>query len=398
MSHLWTTPLNFLALDTESTGAQRPSKGSALDPRNRMCYVGLGNSDFSYVFPMEYDQSFPFGPNLQSIEEHIALSDLLVLFNAKHDLHWLRRYGLWPRPVPVWDCQTAEFIIHGQSEPFPSLDNTSRRYGSDGKLDIIELEYWDRGRDTDEVPVDLLETYLHGDISATVQTFLGQLAHLEDKPLLKKLIWNNSQDEVITADMEWNGLYFDIPGLLTRAAALESDIHSMDTRLQSLFPYPFINWESPKQVSAILYGGSIPYQEQESYIFDYKGGKRPSVEKTRSIRKELQLPRLVEPLPRTESASGAFSTDTKVLRKLKAVGTAKEVIELVLERRGTQTQIDRYFRGIPKKYDEMGWEDNIVHGQLHHSVASTGRLSSSNPNQQNIDERARVCLMTRFKT
>lgn len=397
--------MNYLVLDTESTGSQRESKGSALDPRNRLVYVGYTLGNVSSCLPIEYSVGTPYGPSLLQLKLAISGCDTIVLFNAKHDLHWLRRYGLWDIPKPIWDCQLAEFILDGQKNPFPSLHNTSIRYGGHGKLDTVNEEYWKKGIDTDGVPEPILREYLAGDVLETERVFLGQLKRLDfgeaEQPYsrLYKLIWLNCQDEIITADMEWNGLKFDIKGLLRNAQLLESRIQSIDEHLFNIVGDSRINWDSPKQVSATLYGGDIPFVASEEYLFHYANNKKPPILKTRQVQTPVKLPRLVEPLPRTESADGkTFSTDTKVLRKLKASAKAKGIIELILERRGTQTQIDRYFRGIPKKYAEMGWEDEIVHGQFNHCVASTGRLSSSNPNLQNIDERVLPCLTTRFRT
>lgn len=398
--------MNYLILDTESTGAisskqfenYRPSKGSALDPRNHLCYVGYGNDSNFVTIPIEYEVGIPFASALRDIQVAIDSSTVVVLFNAKHDLHWLRRYGIKFQHRNIWDCQLAEFIINGQETPFPSLDTVSIKYGGTGKLDMVKQEYWAKGIDTDLVPKEILTEYLNQDLISTEQVFLGQVEYLKDKPLLKRLIWLNCQDEIITEEMEWNGLHFDIPGLLKHAEKLETEIIATDQELHALFPYPQMNWASPLQVSAVLYGGTIEYKEKEEYLFTYKNSKKPPTNKSRWITKKIECPRLAEPLPRSETSTpGVFSTDNKILRQLKIHGPSKRILDLLLARRDAQTQIKRYFRGIPDKYTEMGWRDGIIHGQLHHVVAATGRMSSSNPNQQNIDERARTCLKTRFK-
>src|SRR3990167_4152355 len=388
--------MKYLIIDTESTGAQRPSKGSALDVRNRLCYIGICNSAQSSTFPIEYEVGKPYGNHLRRINDLVDSCQLLVFFNAKHDLHWLRRYGISINK-PIWDCQLAEFIINGQEKPFPSLDEVSKKYGSDGKIKTVEEEYYNKGKDTDEVPQEILERYLTADVAATLTSFQGQVEYLKDKPLLKRLIWLNCQDEIITEEMEWNGLKFDISVLGKQAGKLETHIIEIDKALYELIQDSRINWESPSQVNSVLYGGEITFDSLESYLFHYKDPRKQPVTKMRHVEQTVKLPRLCEPIPRSELPSGGWSTTDKILRKLKGTATAKRVVELILDRRGTQTQIDRYFRGIPKKYIEMGWEDNIVHGQLHHVVAATGRLSSSNPNMQNLDERCRKYIQTRFK-
>lgn len=389
--------MHYLILDTESSGAQRPSKGSALDPRNRLCYIGYSSDDSPICLAVEYSISSPYGDALGRANAVVDSSQLLVFFNAKHDLHWLRRYGIH-YTGPVWDCQLAEFIINGQANPFPDLDTTSQKYGSDGKQKQIEENYYTKGKDTDEIPEPELVDYLQQDIRCTEKVFLGQVAHLQDKPVLKRLIWEACQDLVITAEMEWNGLKWDMAGLQRKAESLEVHIIEIEKALHEVVADTRVNWESPAQVSAVLYGGEITFESRENYLFVYKDHRRQPVTKSRKVETTVQFPRLVEPPARSELPSGGFSTTDKILRRLKASAEAKRIIDLILDRRGTQTQISRYFRGLPKSYHENGGIDNIIHGRFHHVVAATGRLSSSQPNLQNIDERARTCLMTRFKT
>ena len=389
--------MNYLVIDTESTGGLRESKGSALDPRNRLCYVGLLNSMDCIILPIEYEVGRPYSDELYDIQRRVAVCDILVFFNAKHDLHWLRRYKIKFQDKPIWDCQLAEFILHGQTEPFPDLDATSKRYGAEGKEKNLEEEYYRRGKDTCDIPQEVLETYLRGDLRCTEQTFLGQTEFLREKKKLCQLILLNCQDELITQEMEWNGIKVDLRSLQERALQLESRIIAIDNALFHLVGDSRINWDSPLQVGTVLYGGEIIFKSREDYLFTYKDVKKQPVIKSRVVEKSVSFPRLVEPLPRTETLLGTYSTDTRVLQRLKAFAKAKSVVELILERRGNQTQIDRYFRGIPTKYRAMGWQDEIIHGQLHHCVAITGRLSSSQPNLQNIDERARSCLTTRFR-
>jgi DNA polymerase I-like protein with 3'-5' exonuclease and polymerase domains len=393
--------MKYAVIDTESTGAQRPSSGSALDSRNRLCYIGvsiMGSDCDQSCFPIEYDQVSSYGDTLSRVRDLLSGVHCLVLFNAKHDLHWLRRYGLYFPDKFIWDCQLAEFIIQGQTDPFPDLDTVSQKYGGPAKDKTVDKDYYSLGQDTDDVPASVLETYLLGDLRCTEAAFLGQVAYLKDKPKLKRLIWENCQDEHITQDMEWNGLKVDLEDFEEHAKRLESRIIQIDQELYTYIREDRINWDSPAQVSAALYGGEVEYPALEEYLFTYKDPNKPPKVKTRRSKQTVRFPRIIEPLPRSELASGNFRTDDKTLRKLKAVGAAKKVVELLLERRTTQTQISRYFRGIPQKYSEMGWEDSIIHGQLHHCVAATGRLSSSKPNIQNIDERARSCITTRFKT
>ena len=92
------------------------------------------------------------------LQEQLDEADLIIGFNIKFDIHWLRRAGITIDLLRhrVWDCQLAEFILEAQSTPYPSLNNTCAKYNVPLKLDVVKLEYWDKGINTDEIPRDIL--------------------------------------------------------------------------------------------------------------------------------------------------------------------------------------------------------------------------------------------------
>ena len=82
-------------------------------------------------------------------------ASVLIGFNFKFDLHWLQR-ELGFKAKCVWCCQLAEFIFSDQSWKYPSLEETMVKYGVGHKLDIVATEYWDKGIDTDAIPLGVL--------------------------------------------------------------------------------------------------------------------------------------------------------------------------------------------------------------------------------------------------
>ncbi len=67
---------------------------------------------------------------MPDIEQHTwDTFDLHVGFNFKFELHWYRRLGFDVSGAKVWDCQIAEFIIRGQTNPYPSLNGTAAAWG-----------------------------------------------------------------------------------------------------------------------------------------------------------------------------------------------------------------------------------------------------------------------------
>ncbi|HEY0750244.1 MAG TPA: hypothetical protein VGD26_03765, partial [Chitinophagaceae bacterium] len=188
--------MNYLVIDTEFTVRNwtKGQGGDPFDPRNKLCLVGtklhiegkpcLKDSENEWnqkdIFKIEYDNE-PFGEALQSLQSLIESVDTLVLFNAKRDLHWLRRYGIRFSHRSIWDVQYAHFVSTDQSNQYPSLNMVCLHYGHPEKLDFIEEKYWSKKIDTDEIPLDELCTYLDMDVDITERCFLSQLSSISDK-------------------------------------------------------------------------------------------------------------------------------------------------------------------------------------------------------------------------
>jgi len=103
-------------------------------------------------------------------------STLIVGQNIKHDLHWARRIGVDISNVCVWDTQIAEFLFSKQSKRYPSLNYACEKYNLPPKVDVIENDYWSKGIDTDEIPLDVLAHYLvEGDLDRTERVFKEQV-------------------------------------------------------------------------------------------------------------------------------------------------------------------------------------------------------------------------------
>lgn len=110
-----------------------------------------------------------------TISSDLNRAKLVVGFNIKHDLHWLKRVGIENAyNFIIWDCQVAEFILESQKNPYPSLNKTCEKYDIPLKLDTVAVEYWDKGYDTDEIPTHILKEYLKADLDRTEQVFLKQ--------------------------------------------------------------------------------------------------------------------------------------------------------------------------------------------------------------------------------
>lgn len=384
--------LKPLFLDTENTTI---NKGHPFTPANRCCAIASATgSNNPEVFKIEYDEQ-PYGHNLKEIRYLIAASDILVGFNLKYDLHWLRRYGVNTSNLAVWDCQIAQFIIECQTRPYPSLEDACEFWGLGKKLDVVRTEYWEKGIDTTAVPWDILSEYAAQDINLTRDLYLAQRAYLVDKPKMEKLIELDCLDMLVLEEMEWNGLLYNVEESLEIADELEARMQVLVGELNDLVGKDFINWNSGDQVSAVLYGGTIKYSRKELVPFTYKDGR--TTEKSKWVEYSAEFPRLVEPLKKSElKKDGLWQTGAPVLKQLRATGIAKGIIKRLIELADLEKQVSTYLRGIPKLIYTMGWSDNIIHGNLNQCVAVTGRLSSTKPNLQNNPASIDKLFMSRY--
>jgi DNA polymerase I-like protein with 3'-5' exonuclease and polymerase domains len=240
-----------------------------------------------------------------------------------------------------------------------------------------------------------LEEYLKRDLELTLQVYYKQKEELDRKPHLKSLVNVSMMDTLVLADMETNGLLYDFDLSQERAKGLQEKIASLDEKLANLYDIAGLNWNSNDHLSAILYGGILKIECRVPTERTLKDGTVKRGEKNGV--KEVEMPRLVEPLKGSECAKqGYWKTAEDVLKSLKAKGKAKEIISLVLERSLLDKELNTYALGLPKLYVEKHWEGNLIHGNLNQTRAVTGRLSSSSPNCQNFSEGAKRCIVSRF--
>lgn len=386
---------NYYVIDTECSGALR-NHAHPFDPRNKLLFVGMCRNSTPVLWDIDYDQSV-YGDKVQSIREELEYGRyLLGGFNLKFDLHWLSRYRIFnPRTnrSPVWDCQLAHFIYTNQQEIMPSLSSALSYWGLPTKKDTLK-EYIDKGIDVDQIPKDELADYLRQDLLVTESLMLCQQEAMKPYWPLFRL---QCEDLLVLQDMEFNGMKYDLLSSLAAAEASREEEAKIISTLNDIVGNSDVNWASNDHLSVILYGGKISVKKNE-YIGQYKTGQRAGQDKYGWKEVIYEFPQLVKPIKGSElKKKGYYATDEKTLKSLKAGKTVKEIISLVLRLTELQKLRGTYLQGIPKKFEELNWEDSYVHGQINQVVARTARTSSSNPNLQNNPEAVKEFFVTRYK-
>jgi DNA polymerase I-like protein with 3'-5' exonuclease and polymerase domains len=384
--------MNWLVLDVETTTS---NKGNPFDQTNKLCYVGLLNHTTA-MHSIEYDDQ-PYVDKLMLTQDAINDANVLVGFNIKFDLHWLRRYHIDFSTKRIWDCQVVHFILTGQTHVMPSLNDVCKHYGFETKLDEVYETYWKNGIDTPDIPRDTLEEYLKKDLELTLMVYMKQLEELENRPLLKRLVSLHNQDLLVLEDMEYNGLLYDQDKSEELANELDAQITHHDTFLFQFHNCDDFNPNSGDHLSCLLYGGNLKLSRKVA-IGHYKSGVKKGQVKEQWEHYLQPLPQLFKPMKGSELAKeGYYSTDEYTLKSLKGNKQVKVVLDTLLQRAELEKRVSTYYRGLLKLATTLNWKEREIHGQLNQTVARTGRLSSSKPNLQNFDGGIKGLFYSRFQ-
>lgn len=359
----------ILFVDVEVT---TNSKGDPFDPNNTHVCTSWA-TDESTIPSVDFETTDEFRSALER-------SKLIVGFNLKFDLHWLKRLGFSFAEKRGYCCQLAEYLLSRQQHRYPSLDECAEKYLGEKKLDIVKTEYWDKGINTDQIPRNILSEYAKQDIRLTKGVFLTQQKLIPDHQ--KTLFSIQMQDLLVLQEMEWNGLKFDEDTSTERAKEVEKQIEKIQAELSLYHSVPGFNWSSNDHLSALLYGGSIAIKER---VPDghYKTGDKKGQIKFKILVKDYQLPRLFRPARGSAlKKDGYFSVNEEFLTKLKG---DNKLLSGIMQIKKLEKRINTYLLGFPKTRIEHNWPKNILHTKFNQCVTGTGRLSSSDPNIQNLD-------------
>lgn len=315
--------------------------------------------------------------------------------NIKFDmLYLLTRYPEWREKwdkgeVTIYCTQLAEYILTAQQLLYPSLDKCAVKYGGTLKDDRIK-EFWEEGVDTEDIPREMLQEYGIADIVNTHLVWAGQRRDIKKYEMVS-LIETQMMGLAGTIEMELNGMKFDAETALLIADTLAEQQKVREMTLNTyLTPTPFdFNWASTLHVGAFLFGGDVSYDDVETVYGDdgiaveYKSGAKKGQVKTRKCKSSWRFTKLHTPKIEWENSRG-WKVDDNVLKELEAEGsvTVQQIANTLRKYRETEKDVNTYYIG----YSELVFPDGMLHGNINHCSTSTGRLSSTNPNLQNVSK------------
>lgn len=321
------------SLDTETTGTD-PITAKLVG----MSFSFTENQAFYVPIPANREEAQKivneFCPALEN-ENSIKVGQ-----NIKYDLLVLQNYGIELKGK-LFDTMIAHYVL--QPELRHGMDYLAEIYLKYKTIKIEEL-IGNRGKNQGnmrDLPPEHVYKYACEDADVTLK-----LKNILEKELKENgaedLFYNVEMPLVpVLAYMERNGVRLDVEALRQTSEHLTAKMNEIEQEIYNLAGTEF-NISSPRQVGEVL--------------FD-----------------KLQI---VQKAKKTKS--GQYSTSEEVLESLRG---KHPVIEKILAYRGLKKLLSTYIDALPLLINP---ETGKIHTSFNQTITSTGRLSSSNPNLQNI--------------
>jgi DNA polymerase-1 len=323
-----------VAWDTETTD---------LEPRDAQlvgigCCWGDALTDMAYI-----PTGHAAGGNLDRATVLDALRPILesdrypkALQNAKFDRLVLRCQGIELAGV-IFDPMLASYVLNPDSTH--NLSELARRY-----LGLTPKSYTDlvpKGKTIADLDISSVADYCGMDVYVTFGLVSKLRAQLENPALHKLLLEVEQPLEPVLAEMEYCGIRINSAYLQELSKQLEKDLAALEEQVYAVAGEKF-NLGSPKKLSELL--------------FD-----------------QLKLDRR-----KSRKIQTGYSTDAATLEKLQG---DHPVVDAILEYRTLSKLKSTYVDALPALVRP---DTHRVHTDFNQTATSTGRLSSSNPNLQNI--------------
>ena len=324
----------LLSFDTETSGLDYHT--------DHVVGIGLAATPHeAFYVPMGPDNRTEVLATLRPLLENEAIEK--VGQNVKFDLLMLRREGV-EVGGKLWDTMIMHYLIDPESRHgMNHLAQTLLGYQP------IEIETLiGRGAKQltmDRVAVADVAPYCSEDADITLQLYHTLLPKLSEVGALE--LYNSIEEPLIRtlADMEWEGVKVDVAQLADYGCELGVQLATLESDIRSLAGMPDLNVNSSRQLGVALF---------EVLKIDSK----PKRTKTKQ-----------------------YSTEEEYLQFL---SDRHPIVPKILEYRGTKKLLSTYVEALPALVNPA---TGRIHTSYNQAVAATGRLSSANPNLQNIPVR-----------
>ena len=263
--------------------------------------------------------------------------------NIKYDMEVLMNYGV-RLAAPMFDTMLAHYVLQPeQKHNMDILAETLLNYQTIHIDELIGPKGKSQKNMRDISPADICD-YAAEDADITLRLYNVLKPRLKEADV-EDLFYNIEMPLVpVLAKMEMNGVLLDTNALAETSKVFTDRMTQIEKNIYELAGHQF-NIASPKQVGEVLFG--------EMKIVD-----KPKKTKT-----------------------GQYVTSEEVLQQLRSKAP---IVDHILEHRGLKKLLGTYVDALPKLINP---HTGHIHTSFNQAVTATGRLSSSDPNLQNIPVR-----------
>lgn len=328
-----------------SRAAERNTVGIALHSEGeeamRAKFVGLAVSlDPSHIYYMKAPSGESSLRDWASVVEPLFNSErtLIVSHDVKRDMILLRRLNI-EFTARYYDTSVAHYVLQ------PEMRHRLR----DLAFSLLSMNFPEESSSKMPKPYPVISPEVAPRLFGMQADAVLRLRSIFDRELVK-----NNLDRLlheiefpfisVLADMEWTGVRIDTAELAKLSIKLTAEINDIQQRLYELAGHTF-NIGSPRQIGEILF---------EELKID------PKMKRTKS---------------------GAYSTTEEILEKYR---TDYEIVDLILQWRRLNKLLATYINALPVMINPATGK---LHTTYNQTVTATGRISSTNPNLQNIPVR-----------
>ena len=329
----WLAQQTQICFDTETTG---------LDA-NEAEMVGMSfcaKAGEAYYVPIPADQNLAKAivAEFKTVFEDENISKIGQ--NLKYDMLILRWYGVEVRGQ-LWDTMLMHYLL--EPELRHNMNYLAETYLKYAPVPIETLigSKGIKQKSMRDAPLDKVKEYAAEDADITLQLFEVLHPKLQAEGFEKLYLETEAPLARVLTDMEFEGVKVDTDFLNNYALDLEKDILAFRQKIYDTATIEF-NVDSPKQVGEVLF---------DRLKIPYKGKK---------------------------TKTGQYSTDESTLSDL---ALEHPIAQRILDYRSLTKLKSTYVDALPKQVNP---KTGRVHTSYNQFLAATGRLSSNNPNLQNI--------------
>ncbi len=327
---------DFLSLDTETTSTS-PIEASLVG----LSFSVRENEAFYVPVPEERSAAQEVVEIFRPLYENAGI--LKIGQNIKYDLQVLANYGITLQG-PLWDTMVAHYLI--QPELRHNMDDMAETYLHYKTIHIDEL-IGPKGKGQKNMrDLDPREVYEYAAEDADVTLKLKNVLEPKLREVGAEQLFHDIEMPLVRvlADMERTGVCIDKNSLAETSRAFTNRLHDLEQSIYELAGEQF-NIASPRQVGEVLF--------DKLKIID-----KPKKTKT-----------------------GQYVTSEEVLQTLRS---KHEIVEKILAHRGLKKLLGTYIDTLPTLINPR---TGHIHTSFNQTITATGRLSSSDPNLQNIPVR-----------